>query len=94
MLREKCRESKNHINWIKELLTKLEFAYVEINFLPDFFTHFWQNVEKMHSEELEEGLDEMSYLVKVFKKKPFEEALLDRAYTFDKGSEWPISKPE
>lgn len=34
----------------------------------------------------------MTYLVRVFKKKPFEEALLDRSYTFDKGGEWNIPK--
>jgi hypothetical protein len=38
---EKCKESKNHVNWTKELFINLEFGYLELNFANDFFTNFW-----------------------------------------------------
>ena len=76
------------------MLTKLEFGFVSINFEPDFFSHFWQHVRKLASEEFDEGLYEISLLLRVFGIGFFEEALLNRTYTFDKVSEWVFPEIE
>ena len=82
---EKCKESKNHVNWTKELFINLEFGYLELNFANDFFTNFWKRAMELANEDLEEGLKGIHDLLHILGQEYFEEALLDRIYSFEKG---------
>lgn len=91
-LREMCREAKNHKNWIKDMLSKLTYGYTDIGFLSDFFTKFDEHIKSLESEEIEEGLAELTLVLKIFKMKYFEESLMDRYYKIEKESVWDIPK--
>jgi hypothetical protein len=83
----KWRDSRNHINHIKEMLIKLEFGFTEINYLPDFFVEFEHHVQRLRNEDFNEGLKEYNDLYLIFGFAYFEEALLENVYAFEKSRE-------
>jgi hypothetical protein len=91
---DKCKESKNHVNWTKELFINLEFGYLELNFANDFFTNFWQHAMELANDDLEEGLKGVHDLLHILGQDYFEDALLDRIYSFEKGVEMFSNDPK
>lgn len=54
------------------MLSKLEFGYTEISFLPDFFTNFDKHVKNLASEELDEGIAEFNLVLNIYGIRYFE----------------------
>lgn len=76
------KESRNHINHIKETLIKLELGYTEINFQPDFFQNFYRHVDKLANEDFNEALKEFHDMYLIFGFSYFEDALLENLFAF------------
>ena len=73
------------------MLSKLEFGHSFINFVDNFFPAFDEHLKTLDSEEFIEGVDELKEVVKVFGIRFFEEALLEREYTFENLT-WPLPR--
>jgi hypothetical protein len=58
------------------VLNKLKYGYKTLNFAKNFFSKFQQHLDNLHNDDLEEGLQHLYLLGRLFGQKYFEDALI------------------